>query len=74
MEMTQQTAESGVAAAAVLTPKNPPNPAENVRAWWKKARRLYPEATPQAWRFDWAAFLAYGAVLTGLVQSVGDRF
>jgi hypothetical protein len=46
-------------AAAVLSPQNPPTPAENARAWWKKARRVYPEATLRAWRFDWVAFLAF---------------
>jgi hypothetical protein len=59
MELTNQTSESVAAAAAVPTPENPSTPAENVRAWWKKARRVYPEATLRAWRFDWAAFLAF---------------
>jgi hypothetical protein len=59
MELTNQTPESVAAAAAVLTPQNAPTPAENVRAWWKKARRVYPEATLRAWRFDWAAFIAF---------------
>ncbi len=59
MELTNQTSESIATAAAVLTPKNAATPAENVRAWWKKARRVYPEATLRAWRFDWAAFLAF---------------
>ncbi len=36
-----------------------PTPADNVRAWWRKARRVYPEATLRAWRFDWAAFIAF---------------
>lgn len=34
-------------------------PAEQVRAWWRRARRVYPEATLRAWRFDWSAFLAF---------------
>jgi integrase len=34
-------------------------PVDKVRVWWKKARRTYPEATLRAWRFDWAAFLAF---------------
>ena len=59
MELTNQTPESIATAAGVPTPKNPHTPAENVRAWWKKARRVYPEATLRAWRFDWAAFLAF---------------
>ena len=59
MELTKQTPESYSGAAAVLTPEKAPTPAENVRAWWKKARRVYPEATLRAWRFDWAAFLAF---------------
>ncbi len=36
-----------------------PTPADNVRGWWRKARRVYPEATLRAWRFDWAAFIAF---------------
>ena len=59
MELTKQTPESYFTAAAVLTPENAPTPAERVRAWWKKARRVYPEATLRAWRFDWAAFLSF---------------
>ena len=59
MELTKQASESLAAGTAVLTPQNSPTPAENVRAWWKKARRVYPEATLRAWRFDWAAFLAF---------------
>ena len=59
MEVTNQTPESYPTAAAVLTPPDSPTPAQNVRAWWKKARRVYPEATLRAWRFDWAAFLTF---------------
>jgi integrase len=59
MELTNQTPETVATAAAVLTRENLPTPAENVRAWWKKARRVYPEATLRAWRFDWAAVLAF---------------
>jgi integrase len=59
MKLINQMPESVDAAAGALTPENPPTPAENVRAWWKKARRVYPEATLRAWRFDWAAFLAF---------------
>jgi len=36
-----------------------PTPADKVRAWWKRARRTYPEATLRAWRLDWTAFLAF---------------
>jgi hypothetical protein len=36
-----------------------PTPADRARAWWRKARRVYPEATLRAWRFDWAAFIAF---------------
>jgi integrase len=46
-------------STAVLAPEKAPTPAENVRAWWKKARRVYPEATLRAWRFDWAAFIGF---------------
>lgn len=59
MEMTKWRPESIAAVAGVLTRENPPTPAEKVRAWWKKARRVYPEATLRAWRFDWAAFLSF---------------
>jgi integrase len=45
-----------LAAAAVA---HLPTPADNVRGWWRKARRVYPEATLRAWRFDWAAFIAF---------------
>jgi hypothetical protein len=43
----------------VLSLQNAPAPAENVRAWWKKARRVHPDATLLAWRFDWAAFHSF---------------
>jgi integrase len=59
MKLTNRAPESHATAAAVLTPDISPTPAERVRAWWKKARRVYPEATLRAWRFDWAAFLAF---------------
>jgi integrase len=59
MKLTNETAESSATAVTSLTPQNPPTPAENVRAWWKKARRVYPEATLRAWRFDWVVFLAF---------------
>jgi integrase len=59
MKLTNQAPESHPATASVLTPKIPSTPAENVRAWWKKARRVYPEATLRAWRFDWASFTAF---------------
>jgi hypothetical protein len=52
MELTNQAPEFHPAAAGALTPQDTPTPAENVRAWWKKARRVYPEATLRAWRFD----------------------
>jgi integrase len=60
MQSTRQTPESLATVAAVLPPpQNLPTPAENVRAWWKKARLVYPEATLRAWRFDWASFTAF---------------
>jgi integrase len=59
MEMINQTAELAPTAPAVVTASNLPTPAEKVRAWWRKARRVYPEATLRAWRFDWAAFIAF---------------
>jgi len=48
MKLTKQASESVAAAFGVLAPKNLPTPAENVRAWWKKVRRVYPEATVRA--------------------------
>ena len=59
MELAKQASESIAAAAGVLASEICPTPAERVRVWWKKARRVYPEATLRAWRFDWAAFLAF---------------
>ena len=59
MELTHQTAESSAAAITGVDPKDFATPAEKVRAWWRKARRVYPEATLRAWRFDWAVFLAF---------------
>jgi integrase len=44
---------------AVVAASNLPTPAEQVRAWWRKARRVYPEATLRAWRFDWVSFVAF---------------
>jgi integrase len=44
---------------AVVTASTLPTPAEKVRAWWRKARRVYPEATLRAWRFDWVSFVAF---------------
>jgi integrase/recombinase XerD len=48
-----------LAAAPTATVAHLPTPADNVRGWWRKARRVYPEATLRAWRFDWAAFIAF---------------
>ena len=59
MELRNQRSELAPTGLAVATSSNLPTPAEKVRAWWKKARRVYPEATLRAWRFDWAAFLAF---------------
>ena len=59
MELDNQTVELAPTGLAVVTASNLPTPAEKVRAWWKKARRVYPEATLRAWRFDWTAFLAF---------------
>jgi integrase len=59
MELDDQSAEFAKKALAVVAALNLPTPAEKVRAWWRKARRVYPEATLRAWRFDWAAFLAF---------------
>ncbi len=48
-----------LAAAPIATVARLSTPADNIRAWWRKARRVYPEATLRAWRFDWAAFIAF---------------
>jgi integrase/recombinase XerD len=48
-----------LAAAPTAAIAHLPTPADNVRGWWRKARRVYPEATLRAWRFDWAAFIAF---------------
>jgi integrase len=59
MELSKQRVESAprtIAAGGALLLLTP---AERVRAWWRKARRVYPEATLRAWRFDWAAFLTF---------------
>jgi len=48
-----------LAAAPTAAVAHLPTPADNVRGWWRKARRVYPEATLRAWRFDWAAFIAF---------------
>jgi integrase len=59
MELSNQTAELAPTGLAVVTASNLPTPADKVRAWWRKARRVYPEATLRAWRFDWAAFITF---------------
>ena len=59
MEIENYPAKSAARQIAVVGTANPPTPAEQVRAWWRKARRVYPEATLRAWRFDWSAFLAF---------------
>jgi integrase len=37
----------------------PPAAAEHLRAWWGRARRVYPEATLKAWRCDWVIYWGY---------------
>jgi integrase len=59
VEIANQLVKSAPKALAVVTASTLPTPADQVRAWWKKARRVYPEATLRAWRFDWSAFLAF---------------
>jgi integrase len=59
VKIANQLAKSAPRVLAVATASNLPTPAECVRAWWRKARRVYPEATLRAWRFDWAAFLTF---------------
>jgi len=59
MKLSNQTAELAPTGLAVATASTLPTPAEKVRAWWRKARRVYPEATLRAWRFDWASFIAF---------------
>ena len=59
MNIEKYPAKSVPRRLSVVTASSPPTPAEQVRAWWRKARRVYPEATLRAWRFDWSAFLAF---------------
>jgi integrase len=59
MEIGNQLAKLAPTGLAVLTSSSLPTPADLVRAWWKKARRVYPQATLRAWRFDWVAFLTF---------------
>jgi site-specific recombinase XerD len=33
--------------------------AARVRAWWERARQVYPPNTQKAWRSDWKIFLAF---------------
>jgi site-specific recombinase XerD len=37
----------------------PPVAADNLRTWWQRARRVYPEATLKAWRCDWAVYWGF---------------
>ncbi len=37
----------------------PPAALEPLRAWWQRARRVYPEATLKAWRCDWAVYWGF---------------
>ncbi len=59
MEFGNQLAKSAPRAIAVGGALPLPTPAERVRNWWRKARRVYPEATLRAWRFDWVSFMAF---------------
>jgi integrase len=59
MEVENQLAELAPRALTVVAASALPTPADKVRAWWKKARRVYPEATLRAWRFDWVAFITF---------------
>ncbi|MDP9083506.1 MAG: tyrosine-type recombinase/integrase [Pseudomonadota bacterium] len=59
MEIENQLVKSAPKALAVVTASTLPTAAEKVRAWWRKARRVYPEATLRAWRFDWVSFVAF---------------
>jgi integrase len=59
VKIANQLAKLAPKALAVVTASTLPTPAAKVRAWWRKARRVYPEATLRAWRFDWTAFLAF---------------
>jgi integrase/recombinase XerD len=59
MEFGNQLTKSAPRALEVVTASSLPTPAERVRAWWRKARRVYPKATLRAWRFDWVSFIAF---------------
>jgi site-specific recombinase XerD len=37
----------------------PPVAADNLRTWWGRAQRVYPEATLKAWRCDWAVYWGF---------------
>src|ERR1039458_5165261 len=37
----------------------PPAALEPLRAWWQRARRVYPDATLKAWRCDWVIYGGY---------------
>src|SRR5450631_3316997 len=59
MEFGNQLVKLAPTRLAVLTSSSAPTPAMRVRAWWKKARRVYPESTLRAWRFDWVSLMAF---------------
>lgn len=37
----------------------PPLAADQLRTWWARARRVYPDATLKAWRCDWAVYWGF---------------
>lgn len=40
-------------------PELPSAAVERVKAWWERARDVYPPNTQKAWRHDWAVFIEY---------------
>jgi integrase len=59
--MTEIVKNPGKSAAPWLRQVEamPAPAAEHLRAWWGRARRVYPPATVKAWRCDWAIFWVY---------------
>ena len=57
-EMTQSL-EKSLATWVPQLEVLPPAALEPLREWWGRARRVYPEATLQAWRCDWVIYGGY---------------
>jgi len=57
MEIANQPPESFAPWMPAITSLTVP--ADRLRAWWERARRVYPETTKKAWRCDWVIWLAF---------------